>query len=417
MIDISLASARAKDASDAMAHHKDAFALPSGVIYLDGNSLGALPKGVAERVSHSLSHEWGEGLIRSWNEAGWIDLPERCAAKLAPLLGAEAENVIVCDSTSVNLFKAISAALMANPKAKIITERRNFPTDNYIAEGVVRQLGQRHDILYCSSQEEIEQALDHAYNDIALVMLTEVNYRNGARHNMQQMTDKAHQAGALILWDLAHSAGAVPLALAACDVDFAVGCGYKFLNGGPGAPAFIYAAPRHQGQFQQPLSGWFAHEDPFGFHPSYAPDKGIKQYLCGTPPILSMVAFDEALSLWADVDLPALWDKSQQLCSYFIALIEAKCDGHDLQLLTTKQPDRRGSQVALRHPDGGYAMISALIDKGVIGDFRAPDILRFGITPLYTSFEDIWQAVDIFASILDEKSWDQPHYHQRKTVT
>lgn len=417
MIDISLAAAKAKDAADPIAHHKDAFALPSGVIYLDGNSLGALPKTVSKRVLHSVSHEWGEGLIRSWNTAGWIDLPARCAKKLAPLIGADADNLIVCDSTSVNLFKAISAALMANPKTKIITERRNFPTDNYIAEGIVKQLGQRHEILYCTGAEEIEEALKTANDDIALVMLTEVNYRNGARHDMQQMTQKAHAAGALILWDLAHSAGAVPLALGACDVDFAVGCGYKFLNGGPGAPAFIYAASRHQGQFQQPLSGWFAHKDPFGFHPTYAPDKGIKQYLCGTPPVLSMVAFDEALSLWEDVELPALWHKSQQLCSYFIALIEAKCDGHGLALLTTKDQDRRGSQVALCHPTGGYAMISALIDHGVIGDFRHPDILRFGITPLYTSFEDIWQAVDIFARILDDKSWDQPHYHQRKTVT
>ena len=414
---LSLDWAKAQDAADPFYALKSAFALPEGVIYLDGNSLGPLPQSVPSRLSHSITHEWGTDLITSWNKAGWIDLPETCAHKIAPLIGADPENVMVCDSTSVNLFKAISAALLCNPRKFILTEERNFPTDNYIAEGVLRLHQQDTEILYCASPEDILKQLATHHGEIALVMLTEVNYRNGFRHDMAEITKAAHQAGALILWDLAHSAGAVAVDLEACDVDFAVGCGYKFLNGGPGAPAFIYAAKRHQGRFQQPLSGWFAHQDPFGFHPTYAPDKTMKQYLCGTPHILSLAALDEALTLWDGLDRTALFAKSQKLISYFIALIQARCSGYGLSVLTPTQADRRGSQVALCHADSGYAMISALIAEGVIGDFRSPDILRFGITPLYLGYEDIWHAIDRFADILATRRWDDPRFHQRKTVT
>ena len=414
MDNLSLDWARQQDASDPLYDYRSYFSLPDGVIYLDGNSLGPLPKTVPARISKTISQEWGVDLITSWNKAGWIDLPQIVGQKIAPLIGAEADNVIVCDSTSVNLFKAISAALAKNPRRKIITEARNFPTDNYIAEGVIKQCSRDHQIITANNADEIESLLDE---DVALLMLTEVNYRTGARHNMSDLTRKAHAVGALTLWDLAHSAGAVPVNLSAAGVDFAVGCGYKFLNGGPGAPAFLYASKAHQGCFQQPLSGWFAHQDPFAFSPHYQPDKSIKQYLCGTPPILSLIALDEALSLWQGIDMHAIGKKSAALGDYFIYLMAEKCAGHELQLITPTQSELRGSQIAYTHPFAGYAMISALIDKGVIGDFRAPDILRFGITPLYTSFADIWQAVDIFATILETKSWDQPAYHKRKAVT
>ena len=406
--------AQSLDDQDKLASLAAHFALPEGVIYLDGNSLGPLPKSVPERLSKTITQEWGTDLITSWNKAGWIDLPERVGAKLAPIIGADSDCVIVCDSTSVNLFKAISAALAINPKRKILTQTRNFPTDNYIAEGVIQQIGTDHELIYCDEPEDITNQLD---DDVALVMMTQVNYRNGTCYNMAELTKAAHQAGALILWDLAHSAGAVPVDLAGANVDFAVGCGYKFLNGGPGAPAFIYAARRHQGTFQQPLSGWFAHQDPFAFLPHYQANKGIKQYLCGTPPILSLVALDEALSLWQTIDITALAAKGQALADYFIMLMDERCHGHDLTLITPRQAELRGSQLAYTHPSAGYAMISALIDAGVIGDFRHPDILRFGITPLYTSFDDIWQAVDRFASILARRAWDRPEYHQRKAVT
>ena len=403
-----------QDAQDPLRDYRSHFILPEGIIYLDGNSLGPLPKAVPDRISATIHQEWGTDLITSWNKAQWIDMPQIVGQKIAPLIGAEPDCVVACDSTSVNLFKTISAALAKSQRRKIITEERNFPTDNYIAEGVIKQCGRDHEIITAKSADEIEALLDE---DVALLMLTEVNYRNGARHDMADLTRKAHAVGALILWDLAHSAGAVPIDLKGAGVDFAVGCGYKFLNGGPGAPAFLYAAKAHQGAFQQPLSGWFAHQDPFAFEPNYQPDKSIKQYLCGTPPILSLIALDEALSLWEGIDMQVVADKSAALGNYFIALMAAKCAGHDLQLITPQDAHLRGSQIAFTHPTAGYAMISALIDKGVIGDFRAPDILRFGITPLYTSFADIWQAVDIFADILKTRSWDNPAYHSRKTVT
>ena len=414
MDNLTLDWAEAQDKHDKLASFATFFTLPEDVIYLDGNSLGPLPKTVAERVNQTITKEWGTDLITSWNKAGWIDLPEQVGRKIAPIIGADPDCVIVCDSTSVNLFKAISAALSCNPKRKIITETRNFPTDNYIAEGVVKQLGKGHEIILCDRPEEIIEQLD---DDVALVMLTHVNYRNGRCHDMTEITRLAHEAGALILWDLAHSAGAVPVQLHECDVDFAVGCGYKFLNGGPGAPAFIYAAKRHQGAFQQPLSGWFAHQDPFAFTPDYQPDKTIKQYLCGTPPILSLVALDEALTVFADIDMTALHAKSQALSSYFIFLMEQKCSDYGLTLITPKTANSRGSQVAYTAPHGGYAIVSALIAQGVIGDFRSPDILRFGITPLYTSFADIWHAVDRLATMLKTKSWDKPEFHNRKKVT
>ena len=411
----SLESALARDAEDRLAPHRDGFALPDGVIYLDGNSLGALPRNVAARVASTLEGEWGHGLIRSWNEAGWIDLPARVGARIAPLIGADPACVVAADSTTVNLFKTVSAALALRPdRRRIVTETRNFPTDNYIAEGVIRQCGGRHELVHAADADAVIASLDA---DTAVLMLSHVNYRDGAVHDMAGLTRAAHDAGALVIWDLAHSAGVLPLDLAGCDVDFAVGCGYKFLNGGPGAPAFLYAAERHHGGFAQPLSGWFGHADPFGFDPHYRPAGDITQYLCGTPPVISMVALEAALELWDKVDLRDVHAKSQALTDFFIELVEARCAGHGLTLVSPRDAARRGAQVSLSHPTAGYAIISALIADGVIGDFRAPDILRFGFAPLYTRFADVWHAVDRLAAILDGRLWDRPEFHARRTVT
>ena len=411
----SLESALARDAEDRLAPHRDAFALPDGVIYLDGNSLGALPRNVAARVASTLEREWGHGLIRSWNEAGWIDLPARVGARIAPLIGADPACVVAADSTTVNLFKTVSAALALRPdRRRIVTETRNFPTDNYIAEGVIRQCGGRHELVHAADADAVIDCLDA---DTAVLMLSHVNYRDGAVHDMAGLTRAAHEAGALVIWDLAHSAGVLPLDLARCGVDFAVGCGYKFLNGGPGAPAFLYAAERHHGGFAQPLSGWFGHADPFGFDPHYRPAGDITQYLCGTPPVISMVALEAALELWDKVDLRDVHAKSQALTDFFIELVEARCAGHGLTLVSPRDAAGRGAQVSLSHPTGGYAIVSALIADGVIGDFRAPDILRFGFAPLYTRFADVWHAVNRLAAILDGRRWDRPEFHARRTVT
>ena len=411
----SFESALARDAEDRLASHRDAFALPDGVIYLDGNSLGALPRNVAARVALTVEGEWGHGLIRSWNEAGWIDLPARVGASIAPLIGADPACVVAADSTTVNLFKTVSAALALRPdRRRIVTETRNFPTDNYIAEGVIRQCGGRHELVHATDADAVIDCLDA---DTAVLMLSHINYRDGAVHDMAGLTRAAHEAGALVIWDLAHSAGVLPLDLASCDVDFAVGCGYKFLNGGPGAPAFLYAAARHHGGFGQPLSGWFGHADPFGFDPHYRPAGDITQYLCGTPPVISMVALEAALELWDKVDLRDVHAKSQALTDFFIELVEARCAGYGLTLVSPRDAARRGAQVSLSHPTAGYAIISALIADGVIGDFRAPDILRFGFAPLYTRFADVWHAVDRLAAILDGRLWDRPEFHARRTVT
>ena len=415
MTTLSFEAAQEKDNADPLAGLRDKFHLPEDVIYLDGNSLGALPKNVMGMVNTAITEEWGNGLIRSWNDADWISLPQRIGGKIAPLIGSTPHQVIMADSTSVNLFKTLSAACALRPsRKKIITEKHNFPTDNYIAQGVVQQLNQGHELVYIESPDDITTALGH---DVAVVMLTHVNYRDGRMLDMGAITKAAHDVGALIIWDLAHSAGAVPLYLDQHNVDFAVGCGYKYLNGGPGAPAFVYAADRHLGQVFQPLSGWFAHQSPFAFDPSFAPATTIDQFLCGTPSVLSSVALNAALDLWQDVDIDLVRAKSLALTDFFIDLVERRCHGHGLTLITAKEHHHRGSQVSFTHPEAGYAIIAALIADGVIGDFRAPNILRFGFTPLYTSFCDVWLAVDKLATILENKTWDQPQFHNRKTVT
>lgn len=402
------ADAVALDAADPLARHREAFVLPEGVIYLDGNSLGPLTKRARERVAEAVEAEWGEGLIRAWNTAGWIDLPHKVAAKIAPLIGARAEDVVVTDSTSVNLFKVLNAALTKaeNGRTVILSEPGNFPTDLYIAEGVGALKGAELRL-----SQDVLADLDEG---VAVLMLTQVDYRTGARHPMARVTEAAHDAGALVVWDLAHSTGAFPVDLEAAGADFAVGCGYKYLNGGPGAPAFVWAARRHQDAVQ-PLSGWFAHAAPFAFEPSFRPAAGMVRYLTGTAPVLSMTALDAALDVFDGIDMSAVADKSAALCALMIARVEARC-GDAVRLASPRDRAVRVSQVSFRC-EAGYPVMQALIADGVIGDFRAPDILRFGLAPLYTRFVDVFDAVEIMADVLATGRWDRPHFHRRAAVT
>ncbi|GAB4561939.1 MAG: kynureninase [Rhizobacter sp.] len=404
----------ALDAQDPLAALRDQFDLPAGVIYLDGNSLGVLPRSTAARVQQVVQQEWGEGLIRSWNTAGWIDLPQRVGNKIAKLVGAGDGELVVADSTSVNLFKVLSAALRivkadAPSRKCIVSERSNFPTDLYIAESLAREHGLR---LVLVEPDEIVQ---HLNTDLAVLMLTQVNYRTGRLHDMAALTQAAHAAGGLTVWDLAHSAGALPVDLRGSHADFAVGCGYKYLNGGPGAPAFVWANPRHAERFWQPLSGWMGHAAPFEFTPDYRPAPGIARYLCGTPPVISLAALECGVDTVLAADMPALRRKSIALTELFIELVEARCAG--LQLASPREAAKRGSQVSFAHPSAGYPMMQALIARGVIGDFRAPDILRFGFTPLYTRFIDVWDAVEQLAQVLHSGEWREPRFNQRAAVT
>ena len=417
-----LQDCRALDARDPLLPLRELFTLPAGVIYLDGNSLGPLPKAAPERIARAVREEWGEGLIRSWNTAGWFDLPRKLGDRIATLIGAEPGEVVATDSTSINLFKVLSAAVAiaaadAPGRRTIVSERSNFPTDLYIAEGLCRERGLR---LQLVEPEEIAGAVD---DDTAVLMLTHVNYRTGAMHDMASVTRAAHAAGALAVWDLAHSAGAVEVDLRGADADFAIGCGYKYLNGGPGAPAFVWVHPRHAQRFWQPLSGWWGHAAPFEFTPDYRPAPGIARYLCGTQPVLSLVALECGLATLLAADplggMAALRRKSLALTDLFIALVEERCAGHGLGLATPREHARRGSQVCLTRSEGAYAIVQALIARGVIGDFRAgpPDILRFGFTPLYLGHEDVWNAVEQLRDVLATGAWRRPEFNQRHAVT
>jgi len=401
------------DAADPLAAARESFLLPDGVIYLDGNSLGALPRATPDRLTDAAIAQWGRDLIKSWNVHGWIDLPRRVGDKIARLIGAGPGEVVVADSTSVNLFKALAAALRLNPgRTVIVSEQDNFPTDLYIAQGLTALLGNRHELRLVQAHE-IPSAID---GDTAVVMLTHVNYRSGAMHDMAAVTRMAQAKGALMLWDLAHSAGAVPVDLEGCGADFAVGCGYKYLNGGPGAPAFIWVAGAHQEKFEQPLSGWLGHAAPFAFESGYRPAAGIARYICGTPPVLSMVALEAGIDLMLGFDIAALRRKSVALTDTFIQLVEQECGGFGLKLLSPRDASRRGSQVSLRHAEA-YPIMQALIAHGVIGDVRAPDILRFGFAPLYIRFTDLWDAVAALKDILSAGSWDRPEFRVRAAVT
>lgn len=417
-----LQDCQALDARDPLQPLRELFTLPEGVIYLDGNSLGPLPRSAPERIAAAVRDEWGEGLIRSWNTAGWFEMPRRIGDKIGTLIGARPGEVVATDSTSVNLFKVLSAALSmvtadAPARRVVVSERSNFPTDLYIAESLCRERGCELRLL---DAPEIAGALG---DDTAILMLTHVNYRTGAMHDMAAVTGAAHAAGALVVWDLAHSAGAVEVDLNAAGADFAVGCGYKYLNGGPGAPAFVWVHPRHADRFWQPLSGWWGHAAPFAFTHDYRPAPGIARYLCGTQPVLSMAALecglDAFLAANAHGGMPALRRKSLALTDLFIALVEERCAGHGLGLATPREHAQRGSQVCLTRDEGAYAIVQALIARGVIGDFRAgrPDILRFGFTPLYLRFEDAWHAVEHLRQVLATGEWRRDEFNRQHAVT
>jgi kynureninase len=410
---LSRAALAALDASDQLGQLRDRFALPEGVIYLAGNSLGALPKATAGMMEQVVRREWGEGLVTGWTRHGWVDLPRRVGAKIARLIGAAPGEVLVADSISVNLFKLISAALQLRPGRRVIlSERHNFPTDLYVAQGLRDLVGDRLELRLVET-EDIEAALGE---QTALLLLTHVDYRTGRMHDMAGLSAAAQRAGALVLWDLAHSAGAVPLDLRRAGVDLAVGCGYKYLNGGPGAPAFLFVAERWQAAARQPISGWFGHQMPFAFEPAYRPADGIGRFLAGTPPILSLKALEVGVDVLLEADQTALRDKSCRLTECFIRLVEERCVGLGLTVASPRDAERRGAQVALRHAEG-YPIMQALIARGVIGDFRAPDLLRFGLAPLYLRFVDLWDAVETLRQVLLERAWDQPAFKQRAAVT
>lgn len=402
------AACLARDAQDPLAPLRERFDLPAGVIYLDGNSLGARPRAALQRAQEVVAREWGQDLIKSWNTAGWFDLPKRLGARLAPLVGAGADEVVVTDSTSLNLFKALAAAVRIQAQGEtanrrvIVTERSNFPTDIYMAEGLTSWLERGYSVRLVDSSEELPAAIDA---DCAVVMLTHVNYRTGYQHDMAALTRHAHQHGALIVWDLAHSAGAVPVDLNGAEADLAVGCTYKYLNGGPGSPAFIWVPRRHQAQFKHPLSGWWGHAQPFAMAHGFAPVEGIGRALCGTQPVVSLAMVECGLEVFEETTMEAIRAKSLQLTDLFIELVESRCAGHPLGLVTPREHARRGSQVSFTHPHG-YAVMQALIERGVIGDYREPEIMRFGFTPLYTSFADVWDAVEILKDILDREDYD-----------
>ncbi len=389
---------------------KRMFHLPDGVIYLDGNSLGPLPLAATARVTETVVAEWGELLIRGWNKAGWMDMPSRVGDRIAKLIGAEAGHVVMGDTLSIKVYQALASALEMSDRRVILSDTGNFPSDLYMAQGLCRTLGSDY-VLKTVAPEGVVEAID---DSVAVVMLTEVDYRTGRRHDMAALSARAHAVGALIIWDLAHSAGAFPVGVAAGGADFAVGCTYKYLNSGPGGPAFIYVAPRHSQKVQPALSGWLGHESPFAFDRDYRPGAGIERMRVGTPPILQLAALEAALDVWDEVDLDDLRSASLALTDRFIAGVEAACP--TLELVTPRDHARRGSQVSFRHADG-YAIMQALIAEGVIGDFRAPDILRFGFTPLYVGNAEVDGAVAILSRIMASGSWNRPEFKARSKVT
>ncbi len=418
MAAITRADCAALDQADPIGALRDRFELPEGVVYLDGNSLGPRPATAAARVAEVVAEEWGDGLIRSWNAAGWFALPRRLGDKLAPLIGAGPGEVVVTDTTSLNLFKVLAAALRVQrtrdpARTVIVSERSNFPTDLYIAEGLADLLQQGHSLRLVDSPEQIGAAIGA---ETAVLMLTQVNYRTGELLDMAALTQAAHQRGALAIWDLAHSAGALPVDVRGAGMDYAVGCTYKYLNGGPGAPAFLWAAPALREAFLQPLAGWWGHAAPFAMESSYRPGEGIGRFLCGTQPIASLALVECGLDIFAETDMAAVRRKSLALSDLFIELTLARCARHPLTLVTPRDWARRGSQVSIEHPEG-YAVMRALIERGVIGDYREPRILRFGMAPLYVRFVDVWDAVEALRDVLDTSAWQDPRFSTRAPVT
>jgi kynureninase len=402
--------ALALDASDPLAFARERFRLPDGIIYLDGNSLGALPTAAPAALATTAERQWGEDLIASWNKHGWIDWPTRIAAKLAPIVGAKTSELLIADSTTVCLFKLLAAAARARPDRKtILTQKRNFPTDLYVAQGLADMLGLR---VKGVDPEEVVGAIDE---DTAVVTFTHVDYRTAAFYDIRSVNDAARAAGALVVWDLSHSAGAVELDLNGCGAELAIGCGYKYLNGGPGAPAFIYVAEQLQDELRSPLQGWMGHAEPFAFVDNYRPAEGMLKFLTGTPSILALAALEAGLDTFDGIAMRELAAKSRKLSQLFIDEVEERC-GDNVALASPRDSIQRGSHVVFAHPEG-YAVMQALIARGVIGDFRAPDLMRFGFCPLYNRFAEIVGAAEILANILASREWDQPRFHARSKVT
>lgn len=410
----SLNDVRALDAADPLADVRDRFELPEGLIYLDGNSLGPMAKSIPAEMARAVSQEWGRGLISSWNDAGWWELPMALGRKLGPLLGARDGQVVVSDSTSVNIYKTVQAGLAMRPdRSVIVTEAGGFPTDLYITEGAMQARPNLARRLLGENGARLEEVLD---GDVAVVLLSHVDYRTGELLNMAKITRKVQAAGAIMIWDLCHSAGIVPVALDDCNVDLAVGCTYKYLNGGPGSQSWVYAAERHHGKIRQPLSGWWGHAAPFEFEQAYRPEPGIKAFLCGSQAILGMRALSAALEVMEGVDVRQVRAKSVQLTDLFMTLVDQECAGHGFGHFSPRDGAKRGSQVALTHDDG-YAIMQVLISRGVVGDFRMPNILRFGFAPLYISHEDVWNAVAVLKDVMDTGMWQEPEFSVRSAVT
>ncbi|HLU02480.1 MAG TPA: kynureninase [Advenella sp.] len=408
------------DAIDPLSPLRDEFHLPPGTIYLDGNSLGIMPLAAPVRAKQVMLQEWGEDLIASWNKADWISLPMRLGNKIAPLIGAGQDEIVVCDSTSLNIYKvlysAIQIARRRHPaRRKIVSEKTNFPTDLYIAQSLCAQFDMSLELV---ESQEIDAIIN---DDLAVLLLTHVNYRSGAILDMAQITSLAHAHDALVIWDLCHSAGSVPVDLTTAQADFAVGCTYKFLNGGPGSPAFVWVHPQHVDDIAQPLTGWMGHAAPFAFETDYQPATGIRSYLCGTPSILAMSVLESSLDIFLKAQgyggMPAIYKKAQTLTSLFIQLVEKECAGYDLSLVSPRDPEKRASQVSLAHPVGAYAIIQALIAQGVVGDYREPGVLRFGFTPLYLRYTDVWDAARQLQSVLQSEAWRSDTFAARQAVT
>lgn len=409
-----LAAIEAMDAADPLRSMRDRFILPEGVIYLDGNSLGAASHAAFSELQAAASKEWAQDLIRAWNTAGWFDMPTELGDRIGRLIGAAPGQTVVCDTTSTNIYKVLHAALALRPdRSVIVAEGNSFPTDLYMAEGVASTRAGTVLRLEGVDAPSIEELIDE---NVAVVLVNHVNYKSGELRDMAALTRKAHAAGALIVWDLCHTAGALPVDLDGANVDFAVGCTYKYINGGPGAPAFIYAATRHLADVRQPLSGWWGHARPFAFEQGYAADAGIRRFLCGTQPILTMRALKGALDIWDDVDMTALRTKSIALTDLFIQLVEAKCGAYGLELESPRDGTKRGSQVSFVHPHA-YQVMRALIERGVIGDFRAPATVRFGFTPLYVGYKDVWQAVEVLEDIMRTGAWKDERFAVKSAVT
>jgi kynureninase len=407
---VTIDEARRLDASDPLAFARGRFRLPDGVIYLDGNSLGALPTAAPAALANTAERQWGDDLIASWNRHGWIDWPTRIAARLAPIVGAKPNELLIADSTSVCLFKLLAAAARARPGRKtILSQRHNFPTDLYVAQGAADMLGLT---LRAVEPDEVIGAID---TDTAVVTLTHVDYRSAAFYDMRTVNDAARKAGALVVWDLSHSAGAIELDLNGTGAELALGCGYKYLNGGPGAPAFIYVAEHLQAELHNPVQGWMGHAEPFAFVDEYRPAEGISKFLTGTPSILALAALDAGLSTFDGVSMLDLAAKSRSLSQLFIDEVEARC-GNEVWLASPRDSAQRGSHVVFEHPEG-YAVMQALIARRVVGDFRSPDLMRFGFAPLYNSHAEMVGAAVALADVLATREWDQPRFKQRARVT